>query len=81
MFGGRTLAELPVTHEEFDTKMRAVQKTQYSAGYLYYSLLDGYQQLRKDLGHWRVLVAAEKNATDPAIAARFARDRQIRETL
>jgi len=39
------------------------------------------QQLTKDFGYWRALVVAEQHANDPAEAARFARDRQIREML
>ena len=35
----------------------------------------------KDFGYWRVLVAATDTAADPACAARFARDRQLREML
>jgi hypothetical protein len=35
----------------------------------------------KDFAYWRVDVTATEAATDPACAARFARDRQLRETL
>ena len=35
----------------------------------------------KDFAYWRVDVAATDTATDPAHAARFARDRQLREML
>ena len=33
------------------------------AGYLPYSIVDGWQQLVKDFGYWRVLVAATETAT------------------
>ena len=79
--GGPTLAELPDTREAYDTLARAVGRTQYSAGYLPYSIVDGWQQLVKDFAYWRVDVAATETATDPARAARFARDRQLREML
>ena len=79
--GGPTLAELPDTREAYDTLARAVGRTQYSAGYLPYNIVDGWQQLVKDFGYWRVDVAATDTATDPAHAARFARDRQLREML
>ena len=79
--GGPTLAELPDTREAYDTLTRAVGHTQYSAGYLPYNIIDGWQQLVKDFAYWRVDVAATDTATDPARAARFARDRQLREML
>jgi hypothetical protein len=79
--GGPTLAELPDTREAYDTLARVVDRTQYSAGYLPYNIVDGWQQLVKDFAYWRVLVAATDETTDPAVAARFARDRALREML
>lgn len=81
VLGGPVLDDLPVTREDYDTLLRENGKTQYEAGYLYYSIISGWQQLKKHFGYWRALVAAEKSASDPAVAARFARDRQIREML
>ena len=78
---GPTLTELPETREAFDTLVRAVGHTQYGAGYLPYNIVDGWQQLVKDFGFWRVDLAATDRATDPAQAARFARDRALREML
>ena len=79
--GGPTLAELLETREAYDTLTRAVGHTQYSAGYLLYNVIDGWQQLVKDFAYWRVDVAATDSATDPARAGRVARDRQLREML
>ena len=81
VLAGPTLEELPESRRDYDTLLREVDQTQYDAGYLYYELIGGWQQLRKDFGYWRALVAAEENATDPAQKARFARDREIREML
>lgn len=46
------LDKLPATREEYDTLLRAGGKTQYQAGYLPYSIVDGFQQLRKDFAYW-----------------------------
>ena len=81
VLGGPKMDNLPPTREEFDTALRAAGTTQYKAGYLYYSLIDGWLQLRLDFGYWRVLAAAEANATDPALKARYAADRALREML
>ena len=45
--------KLPVTREAYDTQLRARGFTQYKAGYLPYSIVDGWQQIRKDFAYWR----------------------------
>jgi hypothetical protein len=74
------LDALPVTREAYDTALRAAGKTQYVAGYLPYSIVDGWQQLRKDFALWRAAVAGER-AAPAADRAWFAEDRRLRETL
>jgi hypothetical protein len=59
------LAQLPKTREEYDTQLRAGGFTQYKAGYLPYSIVDGFQQLRKDFAYWRALTKAIETATTP----------------
>jgi len=49
--GGPTLAELPDTREAYDTVARGVGLTQYSAGYLPYAIIDGWQQLVKNFAY------------------------------
>ena len=43
------LAELPQTREDYDTLLRAKGFTQYKAGYLPYSIVDGWQQVAQGL--------------------------------
>lgn len=83
VFGTLTLAQLPDTREAFDTALRAgaAKKDQYQAGYLPYSIIDGYEQLKEDFAFWRVLAAAEANAKTPEERSRYTLDRQLRETL
>lgn len=81
VMGGPALMGLPATREAYDTDLRKVGKTQYKAGYLPYSIVGGWQQLTKDFGYWRGLVAAEEKSPNRAKAAEFARDRKIREML
>jgi hypothetical protein len=77
---GPSLKSLPVTRQEYDTALRAVGATQYKAGYLPYSIVDGWQQLRTDFAYWRVLVAAQKTARE-SDRAWLARDQKLREEL
>lgn len=60
VFGGPKLAALPPTRFEYETALRAVNADSWKAGYLPYSIVDGYQQLVKDFGYWRVVSAMAK---------------------
>jgi hypothetical protein len=57
VFGILALEELPATREGYDTRLRAGGHTQYTAGYLPYSLLSGWQQVRKDFAWVRAATA------------------------
>lgn len=81
VMGGPPLAALPPTRAEYETALRAVGSDSWQAGYLYYSLVDGWQQLVKDFAYWRALTAAERLAQDPNRRAWFAADRARRERL
>lgn len=81
VIGVLPLAQLPATREEYDTKLRAGGFTQYKAGYLPYSIVDGFQQLRKDFAYWRALTKAIETATTPEERAWFEADRNLREKL
>jgi len=75
------LAQLPVPREEYDTLLRAGGKTQYEARYLPYSIIDGFQQLRKDFACRRALTKAIETATSPEERAWFEANRRLREKL
>ncbi|MDP1632950.1 MAG: S1/P1 Nuclease [Caulobacter sp.] len=80
LLGGPLLSAMPATRADYETALRAVGADSWKAGYLQYSIIDGYQQLVKDFGYWRVDVAAEKRARG-ARRAWYKRDRQRREAL
>ena len=75
------LGAMPATREAFDTAQRSGGQTQYSAGYLTYTLIDGFQQVRKDFGIWRALQAGLQSATTPADQAYFRYQLQVRQQL
>jgi hypothetical protein len=79
--GVLTLDMLPPTREAYDTILRTRNFTQYSAGYLPYSIVDGWQQLAKDFAYWRAASVGARTAVDPAERAWFDTDRQRREKL
>jgi len=89
--GGPSLKALPPTREDYDTAIRATtsfwardpkdKHTQYTAGYLPYSIIDGWQQLVRDFAFWRIDIAGEKYAKTDADRAWFTQDRILREGL
>jgi hypothetical protein len=81
VLGGPQLAALPATRSDYDTALRAVGATQYKAGYLPYSIVDGFQQLKTDFAYWRVDVAGAKFAKDDKARDWFDKDRALREML
>jgi hypothetical protein len=81
VMGVLPLAKLPDTREEYDTLLRAKGFTQYKAGYLPYSIVDGWQQIRKDFAYWRAAVKGAETATSPEERAWFEADRRLREKL
>lgn len=81
VMGVLPLAKLPDTREEYDTLLRAKGFTQYKAGYLPYSIIDGWQQLRKDFSYWRALTKAIETSENPEERAWFEADRARRERL
>jgi hypothetical protein len=78
---GVPLNALPPTREAYDTALRASGSNEYKAGYLPYSIIDGFEIVRKDLAYWRADDYMARNATDPAARTYFAGLRALRETL
>jgi hypothetical protein len=81
VFGGPALAALPATRDDYETALRAVGQSSWKAGYLPYSIIDGWQQLAKDFAFLRVDAAAAKTTSDPAHRAWFLADQAEREAL
>jgi hypothetical protein len=79
--GGPALASLPLTREGYEGALRAVGVDSWRAGYLPYSIVEGWQQLTLDLAYWRVDMAAARSVADGAHRAWFAADAREREAL
>jgi hypothetical protein len=79
--GGPALADLPATRADYDAALRAVGADSWKAGYLPYSIIDGWQQLTRDFAYWRVDTASARSVADPAHRAWFAADAARREQL
>jgi hypothetical protein len=81
VLGGPALNKLPQTRAEYEAALRAAGADGFHAGFLPYSIIDGWQQLVKDFAYWRVLTAAIPREQDPARKAWLERDLVRREHL
>ena len=66
--GVLALDRLPPTREAYDTILRTRNLTQYSAGCLPYSIVDGWQQIRMGFACRRAIVKRAATAATPGIA-------------
>jgi len=78
---GPHITALPELRSEYERALAEAGLDVDDAGYLPYALIDGYQQLVRDFGYWRVLAAVEARETDPARRAWYREDRERREAL
>ena len=78
---GPRLDALPANRLDYDTALRAVGANEDKAGWLPYSIIDGYQQLVKDFSLWRADVAGIKSAKTAADRKWLTADRKRREAL
>ncbi len=78
---GLPLNQLPATRYDFDTATKAKGVDPWKSGYLPYSLVDGYQQVVKDMAQWRVLSFLENKETDKTKKTWYHADRVRREEL
>jgi len=79
--GGLSLDALPPTREAFDSALRVAGSDSWKVGYLPYAIVDGWQQLVKDLALWRADSAGERLIADSRHKAWLAADRRRRELL
>lgn len=79
VLAGPPLGHTPVTRAEYEKQLQAVGADGWRAGYLPYSIVEGWQQLVKDFAYWRADAAGEKAAQDPAHKTWLKQDRLRRE--
>lgn len=77
--GALLLAALPATRDDYEKALRAAGASSWSIGYLPYSIIADWQQVRKDFAYWRVDEAGARFTSDPAHRAWLEADRDRRE--
>jgi len=78
---GVDLDHMPATRSDYEATLRARGVVPAKAGYLYYSTIDAWQQVTKDMAYWRLISHAESRERDPAKKAWLVAMRLRRENL
>lgn len=78
---GPSIDALPELRSDYNALIVQAGLDADDAGWLPYAMIDGYQQLVRDFGNWRVLAAAEARESDPGRRAWYREDRERREEL
>lgn len=81
VMGGLSLDQMPPNKDAYSVALHAAGGSMQKSGFLYYNILDGYQQLAKDFAYWRLDVIGEKRATDAKERAWYIADRKAREQI
>ncbi|MBS0408548.1 MAG: S1/P1 Nuclease [Proteobacteria bacterium] len=81
VFGGPALDALPLTRADYEAALKAVGADSWKAGYLPYSIVEGWQQLAIDFAYWRVDRAGARATRNAAHRAWFLADAAEREQL
>jgi hypothetical protein len=83
MYGGPlfTVETLPPTRADYETALRQAGTDSWKAGYLPYSIIDGYQQLVKDFTYWRILDTVSRTEKDKTRKAYYVADLKRRQDL
>lgn len=79
--GGPSISAMPAHRAAYDAALRALGTDGYKQGYLFYSIVDGYQQLVKDFAYWRVDSVGATTEADPVKKAWYAKDKALREAI
>jgi hypothetical protein len=81
LLGGPPLGQQPPTRAELEKQLQAAGTDSWKAGYLNYSIVEGWQQLVKDFAYWRADVYGARIAKDPRHRTWLVADRIRREKL
>ena len=75
------LDALPKSFAAYDDVLRKAGASPYTLGYVPYTIIDGFERVRMDFAYWRVANYMATHATTAAARARFAAERNLRQSL
>jgi len=74
------LGALPATRDDYEQALRAAGTSSWAMGYLPFSIIADWQQVRRDFAYWRVDDAGARHVADPGHRAWLEADRGRRES-
>ena len=74
------LGALPATRDDYEKALRAAGASSWTLGYLPYSIIGDWQQVRRDFAYWRADDAGARHVTDLGHRAWLEADRVRRES-
>jgi hypothetical protein len=75
------LDALPPSFAAYDDVLRKAGASPYKLGFVPYTIMDGFERVRRDFAYWRVLNYMADHATTADARASFATERDLRQTL
>ncbi|HUZ49136.1 MAG TPA: S1/P1 Nuclease [Candidatus Dormibacteraeota bacterium] len=75
------LNALPDSMAAFADALANARTTPYRVGYVPYTIMDGFERVRKDFAYWRVDAYMAQHAHTASARQRFSAARALRETL
>jgi hypothetical protein len=76
-----SITALPKDMAAYADALSKTNTTPYKQGFLPYTIMDGFEQTRKDFAYWRVDDYIATHATTDAVKTRYAAARALRESL
>jgi hypothetical protein len=81
VLGGPLITDMPRNRDAYSMVVKAGGSDLHKSGWLYYNLVDGYQQLAKDFAYYRIDLIGEKRSKDAKQRAWYLADRKLRELI
>lgn len=81
VLNGPAMDALPVNRKLYEKALQAAGTDSWAAGWLPYTIVEGWQQLAKDFAYWRAARVGERTGKTRAERKWFANDRKLREEL
>lgn len=75
------LNALPESMDGYAKALAGAGKDMYREGYLPYSIMDGFERVRKDFAIWRVDAYVAKHAQSASVKQEYAKQQKLREVI
>jgi len=81
VLGGPMITDMPRNRDTYSAALHAAGSDLHKSGWLYYNLIDGYEQLVKDFAYYRADRIGVERSTDPKQKAWYVSDLKLRQLI